>query len=586
MYIAYNEKYNKMKSYFNILLLLIFCTFISCTDTDDEAKRVKPPIGAKGYFSAAFSMAGYADLGVKTRGTPHPGKMEENMVRSIRLVFYGTESNDVVKRVMDLDATNMTSNSDIGIFWGNDVYENYSSETFFVSTPLELTVGEYDLLVIFNPTSSINRMTAEGQPKSLLESEYLKIAKATTNTPELTGTNVNRFVMTNVKGLYRITQDHFYISPPLFQEIKDLFELPLIFVERAVAKVAVTTGELPPTRQSPSTRVPTYYTFSVIGWNVDIVNKNSFLMRHMTNKAGGEMESPEIDLDALWKAIESGNEEEIREVYKSIYGDLYGIDPNYDKSLSAAYGGSNIDRSNHFNYSTDNDLNKKVVNMDDPNNWSSSGYVYIPENTMEADGQHQDVTTRVVLKVRFGYFQPSIKYNKIVVTEGDAINFLVSKCYGKNDDEMQQLIDNGTIEEKFRHFNQVADYLVNEKNHNFQNNDLSVQYSDETKSLRYQSAECDFSLYGGGITYYSIPIRHFSDSQEPSMMGYGRYGVLRNNLYLIYIKNVYSQGEISFPEPSPAPDDVETQLDFDFLIFNWYEHPDFEYNFGEPEPTK
>lgn len=577
-----------MKSNFNISLLIIFCTFlfISCTDTDDEGKRVKPPIGAKGYFSAAFSMAGYADIGATTRAEPHSGIIEENMVRSIRLVFYGTESNDVVKQVMDLDATNMISNSDIGGFWGNDVYEDYSSETFFVSTPLELTVSEYDLLVIFNPTNSINRMTAEGQPKSLLESEYLKIAKATTNAPELTGTNANRFVMTNVKGLYRITQDHFYISPPIFQEIKDLFELPFIFVERAVAKVAVTLGGLPPSRQSPSTRAGTYSIY-VDGWNVDVVNKNSFLMRHMTNKASGEMESPEIDLNALWKAMESGNEAEFKAVYKSIYGDLYGIDPNYDKSLSAAYGGSAIERTNNFNYSTKNDLNKKTVDLVDPIKWSSSGYVYIPENTMEADGQRQDVTTRIVLRARFNISSaPSIKYNKIVVTAGDAINYLVSNCYGRNADEMQQLIDNGTIEEKFRHFNQVANYLVDEKNHDYQNNNLYEQYPDETKSVRYLSAECDFSLYGGGYTYYSIPIRHFSDTQEPSMMGYGRYGVLRNNLYLVYIKNIYSQGEISFPDYSSDPNDLETQLDLEFFVYNWYEHPDFEYNFGEIEPSK
>jgi len=539
---------------------------VSCTETTEEGRNKKsPPIGAKGYLPVKFSLAGYDYSKENTRNFSDWGTQPENMVKNVRLVFYGTESDDVVRQVIDLDASNIISNMDVGYFFGNDVYDYRPTEFSFISRPLELTVSEYDILAIYNPTRAIINMTAEGQPRSALENVYLEIGGAVTNAPELTGMNANRFVMTNVKGLYRVTPDDFFVTSPIIND-EVVKELPSIFVERAVAKIALTFGGFDPTLKTTETRANNY-SIIPLGWNVDIVNKKSYLMRKMTFKAGGEMESPNIDIEEFYDWGRFVEE----------YGNLYGIDPNFDKSLSEAYGGSEADRRSNFNYCTKNDLTKAISNMSGPR--GEHEWVYIPENTMEADGQYQDVTTRIILKARFSY-EPFIKYNGIIVMDPIRINLMISECYGKNDQEMQELIDNGEIPEKFKHFNQVANFLIDEKNHN-PNEDLYQQYPYETTSLRYITPECNFLLYGGGITYYSIPIRHFSDAQAPHPMEYGRYGVLRNNMYMVYVQAVYGPGDIELPAPNSTPNDTDTELDYEIYVFGWNEEIDLEYIFGD-----
>lgn len=51
-----------------------------------------------------------------------------------------------------------------------------------------------------------------------------------------------------------------------------------------------------------------------------------------------------------------------------------------------------------------------------------------------------------------------------------------------------------------------------------------------------------FQYFANGVGYHAIPLRHFSDRFAPKRHTTGRYGVVRNHLYLINIKSIQSYG--------------------------------------------
>ena len=54
----------------------------------------------------------------------------------------------------------------------------------------------------------------------------------------------------------------------------------------------------------------------------------------------------------------------------------------------------------------------------------------------------------------------------------------------------------------------------------------------------------DIKGYKDGVCYYQTNlIRHFDDTMSAQEMGYGRYGVVRNNIYKINIKKISQPGE-------------------------------------------
>lgn len=87
--------------------------------------------------------------------------------------------------------------------------------------------------------------------------------------------------------------------------------------------------------------------------------------------------------------------------------------------------------------------------------------------------------------------------------------------------------------------------------------------------------------YDKGICYYDIFIRHFTNSEGgydadwQNTNGYaaeqeGRYGVVRNNWYIITINSIRQQGEPNIPIDKEIPVDVENAyIDCDIMITPW-----------------
>ena len=81
----------------------------------------------------------------------------------------------------------------------------------------------------------------------------------------------------------------------------------------------------------------------------------------------------------------------------------------------------------------------------------------------------------------------------------------------------------------------------------------------------------DIKAYKDGICFYQTNlIRHFTNSQSSKEMGYGRYGVVRNNIYKVNIKEITRPGEPTVvPEDDGNDDPTKVFIAFDITINPW-----------------
>ena len=72
--------------------------------------------------------------------------------------------------------------------------------------------------------------------------------------------------------------------------------------------------------------------------------------------------------------------------------------------------------------------------------------------------------------------------------------------------------------------------------------------------IAFNSPSASFSVgglnfYYEGVCYYTVLIRHFSNNMVPVLMGYGRYGVVRNNVYQLSINKIIGPDPPVIPPP-------------------------------------
>lgn len=308
-------------------------------------------------------------------------------------------------------------------------------------------------------------------------------------------------------------------------------------VERALAKVAV-YNEIPNLDKLPGGASVNGETLT---WACDIINMHTYLVRKPANIApntpgagGYYYEHPNID--KAYTYAEDPN-------YHNISGQRPDKDP----------WGENINLDEHF-FRIPEDNNDSffhrtwITNNKDNDDINKYKFEYITENTMEAEEQYEDVTTRVVIKCQ--YTPNFIQLNSIEQgsnSDSDAGYFIYKGCafttgqfrIMKNDPttipvenhpEMTYFKDEVLIHEDF------VNQCLNNPTESFSG--YGVDY------------------YPNGINYYSIPIRHFDNEASPDIMGHGRYGVVRNNIYRIKITDIAGPGSNKIPEPY-GPDDKE-----------------------------
>lgn len=553
-----------MKKLRNTLLfgsmLCVGMAFTACSDNDEITT---PPINNEeepemGYYAPSLqtpfdiNSRALGDLDDKEKsenGTPN-----EDKVNSIRLVYYNVETG-IAEYHFDYEEIHTAGTNDFnGIEMRPAADYNPVGSGYFTPMAERVAVRDYDLLVIINPRQEIKDVTQGRRDYygalpgigSHKTSFYNAIKKINNNdltdligAPNSASVDSNNkpenFLMTNYQELVSIPAAQI---KPTAEEAYVASEKTAnrVYVDRAVAKVAV----VPVAAEIPAIKAKVSNLF----WRLDVTNKSTYWMRHMDMMKDG----PLAESDAVPEKL-------INASYRHL---LYAKDPNFDGiSRERTPTGSTSHPDTEFRrLSALSDVSIPV---------SDTHFEYAPENTMVGDEQYEDVTTAAILKMDY---RPT---HSAIGTEVKATDrYFVWAGYVFTAEDLVKIRDYdpapGENVSWYDMFYTLKE-LLNDKAGVLEN--PMIGFGTDYKTPKNESYRVEgISFFYTDTNYYRIVIRHYSDLLESRPMRYGRFGLVRNNVYKLTIRTVNSPGSIDIPDPK-GPDDKIQQLAVDIQVLPW-----------------
>ena len=387
--------------------------------------------------------------------------------------------------------------------------------------------------------------------------------------------NTNGFYMANAPEFTAGTEPTTLVKIEKIYATKQAAETnkaTTIHVERGMAKVTVASfpKDLPPTgTKYKSDKV------EITAWNLDVTNKSTFPI----HKTAG-LTSP---FTTIWSAstdpapstgrfVDGSNK-----AFKRVY---WGVDPNYSTD-----------------YTTVDDCKKEFNVLEANANITGNANTaqYCLENTFDIKHMMQGQTTRVVFKATYtpNGFKPGDTFYKIgnntdlwkkadleaqikakaqeVLSETDADKVTVKLDATENDIA-------GTAGTKIlKEENVLHDGVkVSPTEINSINEKLGLKAAAGTDPI------VGIATYASGESYYIARIKHFGDDLTPWNAGddtygennqkwLGRYGVLRNNWYVLTVNSVSGPGTPDVPTIKPTdPDDENYKyISVSVKILDW-----------------
>jgi len=460
--------------------------------------------------TAYFSVNAVCDQLLTKSSTETNGTEEEFHVENVRIVLYDgtegmTDDQRKVKYAFDFDIkTHYLSDGTVDKSepWisGNDTdlykdQKSISDSRSFTTQAREVNKQDYLMLVVINSTKkgknndthpSIDDVTKAGDTPGTL-SDFINtpviISAANLENKENGGIAANKyFLMTNSRGLVKVPESSLKASAD------DAYSAPVsVAVDRAVAKVYV--------NKSPSFTVsPAQAEVDNFTWELDLTNKKTFWMRIADKERGGvNMEKENTGRD-----------------------NMYAKDPNffeYNGTSKAAWLAEN------FNTVYTEDHHTAFANQ-------LNGYQYALENTMDQDEQgKEDVMTRVVLRARYTppEFNKGDSYFVFTNEKGDDYFITVDNmAYYLTATDYQLPNEYSGLKEAIK--------IAVDEGHNLDHPDSPFK----SGNIRY---------FYQGYCYYRVPVKHFGGDENP--FSYGYYGIVRNNIYTISIKNITGPGGLT-----------------------------------------
>lgn len=383
-----------------------------------------------------------------------------------------------------------------------------STAAQFTTKAEQVESRDYLMLAIINPTANVETATAVGK--------YIKDAEAaiTTDVATLSG---NGILMSNDRGLVKIVPDDMKAAAA------DAEGNPVkVSVDRILAKVFV--GGTP--------ALPEGATFTKTKWELNTTNTKTFIYRQF-----GKV------------VTTADNFEDETATDASTRFNRYAKDPNY---LAGEF------KAADFNYKQDVDVLANEWGFEDANGQ------YCLENTMDKGQQLHNQTTSFILS---GTWKPA-DHDGITFAEGDSwydymgFTFTVAKMK-----EYLAIVKNTANTEKEitgtpNGFKDALKTLVADANSPVDKTEGTI-----TKSF----VAHNFKGYKDGVCYYQTNlIRHFDNTQSSKDMGYGRYGVVRNNIYKVTISKISRPGEPTIVPENDNPDDpTKLFVAFDITVNPW-----------------
>lgn len=373
---------------------------------------------------------------------------------------------------------------------------------------------QYKVLVIANPTARLKQVTNIGDSKTKLDA----VAQVTVN--DLVTTD--GVVMTATK-MVLTTDQNFRMTATEAERAAATVKIEL---ERSVAKVFVN----PQAGSNITAPNAAGGKAQMVDYSLDVLNTRMFWMRRPAPALSGNG-------TATTDAPTTPETETTAQAMR------YAIDPNMSV-LSGAGLQQLTTAAPHRNPISQG-------------GWADDRGIYVTENTMDANAQRGNQTTHAVICLRYVPKQlPELanaadrtwaNYKGAYMTLAQLKAKLAAAATAANDNALE-------MPQGFK-----ADAAhINARYPNINNSTASF----EAFNLKF---------YQNGKNFYLLPIRHFSDAQQPKLEAYGRYGVVRNHLYKINITKVSSAGHPTPVAPTDESNDkVDTYVSANITVMPWH----------------
>lgn len=554
--------------------LFIACAALLLSCTKEPAPGGEP--GGDPEETVYISLGINAGDGVKnTKSDPGQTGNLEYQIDTVRMVLYGPDDkvhyafNFSIRSNPVANTYDFIEGDGVSAEYGHDLYSSSIGEQNFVTYARKVARNDYKMLIILNGISmkdqgqvpTLNRMnransksanifdiTEVGQPLSrLLEPVEIDpdslFSNITRTRSQSVPTNAS-ILMTNYQGLVTVKAEQ------LGSSIQNANENPIfVRVERYLAKIIVTTlnddGVIGLAGDAASSGKAAVQNGG--SWATNCTNKWTYWMRRLAPeiRADGtvdynDLEVPNYDPDVTPSRI-----------------NLYAWDPNFE-NMSDANGGSASERRSNFHYIAYSDRSPST------NNLHSDNAEYVLENTSAHD-DHDDTKTSVIVQLKFtpdtdranfdydGYFIfPNNFGNDELITFMEMLDYIA---------------DPGTIPATFPG---LGDAINNIQAAGIDMQNMingSVTYGFDMFNLKY---------YYDYTHFYTVPIVHYNDytgGVDPET-AYGRYGVVRNNVYTVRIRSVSGPG-------APSPYGYPAYLSYNISVMPWMKHAQGE-DIGSP----
>lgn len=374
-----------------------------------------------------------------------------------------------------------------------------------------------------------------------------------------------------------------------------------IFVERGVAKVTFSLTESDGAGKgqldgAEFKKTGNEMDYEIVGWNLDVTNQKSYLVRQVTNANFGLFSSDVASTGNRFRFV--GSEKITAQTggattagsttttkTKDFYRIYWAKDPNYDSFVA-----------------TTEQFNRLANSLTLPGKFEAINPQYCYENTFNVANQKQNQTTRVVIAIRLKFdgetYTNASDYPNLYAFNGDR-----SKLYkeGSVKTRIRKAIKN-VLQEK-EGFSSLAATSINVDDIVLTSRDpktgemavssfkapKTTTTGTTTETFDAASAEVHavnaeigkITMYEHGLAYYAVRIKHFGDDSTPWKESQGvtaggidkvypngtgagesqddrflgRYGVLRNNWYNLSVGKVSGPGSPSIPDTENIPDD-------------------------------
>lgn len=471
-------------------LLLISCS--STTEEQDGGMEEKAPQWLAISVDLPRFTPTRAGVANKDNDQSYEGSADDQKVTSARVVLY--DNNNMAVYSFDITATDIA----VGSF----------TNAPFTIKARQLKKANYSVLVLVNPNDKVKAVTNKGNVKAHFE------AAADITLADLTGTN--GVFMTNAHG-YIATADGNWKETQAEAEASNI---PVkVEVERAVGKIFISPANGQPVAVEGGATVGTA---TMADFALDVTNLKTFWMRKpglsITGNGTADTEAP--------TAVETPT---------TPYYYQYAIDPNMNNAVPA----SDFSISTGFPQQTST------------GGWADDKGIYVTENTMNADAQHHEHTTRVLVRLR--YLPASLTFD---ATDNNSWADYKGKLMTLN--ELKKKIAEAATKSDTE-MKMPTGFKA----------DMALLTADE-KAFSKSFYSHHLKYYHEGLSVYSTYIRHFDDIKQPMDMAYGRYGVVRNHIYKITVTKVMGPGLPVPPTPDDNPDDDKTTyIAVNTVVMSW-----------------